>query len=244
MLKVTTSWDDGDILDKRLSGLLSRYNLKGTFYITKKYRPKRLSAEEIKNLSIQQEIGAHTLTHPDLRALSPEEKRVEIEGGKKWLEELLGSEVKMFCYPKGLYDDSTVSVVKEARFLGVRTTKLNEINMPSDTFHLNTTLQVYPFPFRKLGPKQYYLGKLFKPYQQRGPKLRELGVSIFSMHSWLSMAKATFDITLKSGEVFHLWGHSWEIEKYGMWDDLEKFLQYIANNKNCAYLTNSEILQS
>src|SRR3989344_8813568 len=124
MLKVTTSWDDGDSLDLRLSRLLTQYNLKGTFYISECYRPKRLSNQEIQEIAKVHEIGGHTLTHPDLRALAPEKKGEEIEGSKRWLENLLGSEIKMFCYPKGLYDEAVVSAVKEAGFRGARTTEL------------------------------------------------------------------------------------------------------------------------
>ena len=242
MLKITTSWDDGDILDKRLSDLLSHYGVKGTFYISKSYRPQRLSDQNIQEISKEHEIGAHTLTHPDLRALSLEKKMGEIRGSKSWLEELLGSEVKMFCYPKGFYDNSVIAAIKDAGFIGARTTGLGFINSPTYPFRMNTTIQVYPFPFRKLGERRYYLRKLFEPYAQRAFNLKHLGVPTRAMYSWLSTAKAVFDIAKQSGEVFHLWGHSWEIEKYGMWNELEKFLQYIGNNKNCVYLTNSELI--
>jgi len=243
VLKVTTSWDDGDVLDKRLSDLLLRYGVKGTFYISKSYRPERLSSRDMQKISKEHEVGAHTLTHPDLRTLTPKQKTDEIAGSKKWLEELLGHQVKMFCYPKGLYDTSVVKATKEAEFSGARTTNSGSLTHSLDNFRLNTTIQVYPFPLRKLNQKQYYLGKLLQPFIQRAPKLRRLGVSIFSMYSWLSVAKATFDVALRNGEVFHLWGHSWEIEKYDMWDELEKFLQYIGDRKDCVYLTNSELLK-
>ncbi|OHA89499.1 MAG: hypothetical protein A3C70_01525 [Candidatus Zambryskibacteria bacterium RIFCSPHIGHO2_02_FULL_43_14] len=232
MLKVTTSWDDGDILDKRLSDLLSRYDVKGTFYISKNYRPKRLPDSEIKEISKWHEIGAHTLTHPDLRIAGTE----EILGSKEWLQNLLNSEIKMFCYPKGVFDDKVIQTVKDAGFLGARTTILGALTF-SDSFLIPTTIQVYPFPFRP------NLRKFLQPYQQRAPALKKLDVPILSMYSWLSMAKATFDVALQNGEVFHLWGHSWEIEKYDMWEELEKFLQYIRNRKDCTYLTNSELLK-
>lgn len=243
MLKVTTSWDDGDILDKRLSDLLTRYGIKGTFYITKDYRPDRLKDEDIYDIAQVHEIGAHTLTHPDLRTLSAKKKKEEIEGSKKWLEEILDSGVKMFCYPSGHYKAEVASAVKEAGFLGARTAYLGSLASPTDPFRLDTTIQVYPFPFRKLNEKRYYLGKLLEPYRQRATALKALGVSTFSMYSWQVMARATFNIALASGDIFHLWGHSWEIEKYDMWSELEKFLQYIGNNKHCVYLTNSELLK-
>ena len=243
MLKVTTSWDDGDILDKRLSSLLSLYGIKGTFYIARNYQPRRLSDDEIRKLANEQEIGAHTLNHPDLRNLSQDEQWGEIKGSKQWLEELQGFEIKMFCYPKGLANDLTMFLTKKAGFWGARNVRSGFWVAPDDYFDISTTIQVYPFPFRKLGKRKYYWMKLLEPYQKRAPKFLNLGVSRLSMISWLSLAKATFDLALQNGEVFHLWGHSWEIDKYDMWDELEKLLKYISQRENCVYLTNSEILQ-
>lgn len=245
MFKVTTSWDDGDILDKRLANLLQRYGVKGTFYITKNYNREgreRLSETDIQHISIFHEIGAHTLTHPDLRTLSKEKLREEIGGSKKWLEEIVGKEINMFCYPKGLYNDVSIRITKEARFIGARTTKMGSINKNNNPFELPTTIQIYPFPFRKINKNTYYWSKLFQPFIERSGVLRKIGVPIFSMQSWLSISKKTFDIALEKGEVFHLWGHSWEIEKYGMWDELEKLLQYISKKQSCEYVTNSELL--
>ncbi len=248
MLRVTTSWDDGDILDKRLVDLLNRYGVKGTFYITKNYRPERLSDAEIREISKTHEIGAHTLTHFDLRSLSPEKQKGEVAESKKWLQNILSVEkkldVEMFCYPKGFYNESAVRAVREAGFIGARTTNLGFISIQSDSFHMNTTVQVYPFPFRKLNKEKFYWRKILEPLRQRAPTLMAIGIPILSMSSWLSMAKATFDISVKNGEVFHLWGHSWEIEKYGMWNDLEKFIRYIANRKECEYVTNGELIKN
>lgn len=244
-IKVTTSWDDGDVLDLRLANLLTKYGIKGTFYITKNYRAERLSDSNIREISKSHEVGAHTLTHPDLRTLSgsPEKLAAEISGGKQWLEEITGEPVRMFCYPKGLHDDASAAAAKNAGFLGARTTSLASIDHPSaDPFRMSTTLQVYPFPFRKIDASHLYVGKILEPFRQRAPGLRALGVPLSAMHSWLSVAKATFDAALKNGNVFHLWGHSWEIEKYGMWDEFEKFLEYIGNRNDCEYATNGELV--
>lgn len=53
-----------------------------------------------------------------------------------------------------------------------------------------------------------------------------------------------FETANKKGRIFHLYGHSWEIEKYGMWANLEALLSLIANQDNCAYLTNAEALEA
>ncbi len=244
MPNVTTSWDDGDILDIRVSELLTQYGLTGTFYITKNYRSERLSEGAIQNIAKHHEIGAHTLTHPDLRTLPTETLTEEISGSKKWLEEILGSEVTMFCYPKGQYNEATTTAVKNAGFIGARTTELGSTSLPQNVFKMHTTIQVYPFPFRKIDSRKYYFGKLFEPFRQRAAGLRKLGVPTLSMYSWLSMAKATFDVTIRNGGVFHLWGHSWEIEKYDMWKDFEGLLQYISSQKNCKHVTNSRLIST
>ncbi len=244
MLKITTSWDDGDILDIRLANLLSKYGIKGTFYITKNYRPSRLTESDIREISKIHEIGAHTLSHPDLRSLTPEKLHEEIFGSKQWLEGVLNYEVPLFCYPKGFYNDTAVAVVKKAGFVGARTTELGSITSITDPFRIPTSIQVYPFPFRKINAIHFYWRKLLEPFVQRSSALRTIGVSFFSMTSWLTVAKAAFDVAQKNGDIFHLWGHSWEIEKYNMWNDLEKFLEYAAQSKDYESVTNGEMIQA
>ena len=103
MLYITTSWDDGHNLDFKTSELLKKYNLKGTFYVSKNHPHKNsnLSDSEIFALSKEQEIGGHTVNHPLLTRVAPNEAKREIEEGKKWLENIIGDKdkVKMFCYP-------------------------------------------------------------------------------------------------------------------------------------------------
>lgn len=242
MLYVTTSWDDGDALDIKLSHLLSRYGVKGTFYITKQYRKQRLSEDEIRAISKNHEIGAHTLTHPDLRKLSKEEKLREIKGSKEWLQGVVGKEVPMFCYPTGYFDTETAETVHEAGFRGARTTVASKTDLPSSAYEMSTTLQVYPFPFRKTSAGGYYWRYLLEPLRQRYSLYRALGVPRSAMTSWLSVAKAAFDHAHKHGEVFHLWGHSWELENYGLWDELEELLTYITTYKDVHFVTNGELL--
>lgn len=244
MLTVTTSWDDGDILDKKLAELLDRYHIKGTFYITKQYRKERLSEDDIRTLSLNHEIGAHTLTHPDLTTLTFEDQLQEIAGSKQWLEEILGKEVSMFCYPSGRYNDDSIRATKEAGFRGARTVECGRIDLPQDPYQMPTTVHVYPMPFRKVDATHFWWRKLLQPFFDRSPALRTLGVSFFAFRSFEVMACAAFDIARTHGEVFHLWGHSWEIEKYDMWKELEYVLQYMSNAKDCRYVTNGEIIKT
>lgn len=66
------------------------------------------------------DIGAHTITHPTLSAIPPEQQRIEIEWSKYELEEVLGREVTSFSYPfgnRGSYTAETVAAVREAGFV-------------------------------------------------------------------------------------------------------------------------------
>lgn len=53
------------------------------------------------------EIGAHTVTHPKLAALSPKRQFEEIEDSRNHLENLIGKEVTSFSYPYGASIDFT-----------------------------------------------------------------------------------------------------------------------------------------
>jgi len=243
MLTITTSWDDGDVLDKKLADLLDRYRIKGTFYITKEYRKERLSEDEIRALSERHEVGAHTLTHPDLRMLSHQQKVDEMAGSKHWLEGVLGKEVPMFCYPSGHFDGDSKKAAAEAGFVGARTTQFGRLQLPSDKFEMPTTLQVYPMPFRKIDADRYWWSNLLEPLQERSSTMSDMGVPFWALRSFEALAKASFDVALKKGGVYHLWGHSWEIERYGLWEPFERVLRYIGDNPGCRYRSNGEILQ-
>ena len=41
----------------------------------------------------------------------------------------------------------------------------------------------------------------------------------WASYAWNRMAKG--------GDFMHIWGHSWEIDKFGMWDELETFLGFV-----------------
>jgi peptidoglycan/xylan/chitin deacetylase (PgdA/CDA1 family) len=62
------------------------------------------------------EVGSHTVTHPCLTALSPDEQLQEITGSRGFLERLLDRPVESFSYPHGELDRTTVECVRKAGF--------------------------------------------------------------------------------------------------------------------------------
>ncbi len=105
--------------------ILNKAGLKSTQYIiTGRFNfPGYVNANEV--LAMQaagHEIGAHTRTHPDLTTLTVDQMRNEIAGSKADLLAIGVTSVETFAYPFGGYNDTVVQVVKDAGFLGARTT--------------------------------------------------------------------------------------------------------------------------
>lgn len=96
-----------------------------------------MSEEELAGLAESPvEIGAHTLTHPSLPALPAEARRREIEGSRRWLEELIGRPLEAFAYPYGDYDAATVRLVKRSGFRSACTIHENRLSRLSSAFLL------------------------------------------------------------------------------------------------------------
>jgi len=65
------------------------------------------------------DVGAHTLTHPILTAVSAREQWEEIDGSRQQLEHVLGKPIRLFSYPYGGYDafdEATDTVVRRAGY--------------------------------------------------------------------------------------------------------------------------------
>jgi peptidoglycan/xylan/chitin deacetylase (PgdA/CDA1 family) len=66
------------------------------------------------------DVGAHTINHPILRELPPDEARAEITASRRWLAEVIGQAPRSFAYPNGRpnldYDREHVAMVREAGF--------------------------------------------------------------------------------------------------------------------------------
>jgi peptidoglycan/xylan/chitin deacetylase (PgdA/CDA1 family) len=76
-----------------------------------------VSADELRALrGAGIEIGAHSVTHPDLSALTYEEARSELEQSKVDLERELNAPVEVAAYPYGRASAETVRAARDAGF--------------------------------------------------------------------------------------------------------------------------------
>src|SRR4029077_6794150 len=144
---VTTSWDDDDRSGLKVAELLSRHRVRGTFYVPtgKLGSDSRFAAEDLRALSAAGfEIGAHTVSHAILTSLGSQDLTREIRDCKRLLEQILGTEVSMFCYPKGRFNAEVVEAVRLAGYRGARGTQMLASNDSFHPFSIPTTVQAYP----------------------------------------------------------------------------------------------------
>lgn len=235
---ITTSWDDGSKEDLKLADILDKYNLQATFYIPKKNNERSVISEhQIKVLAERFEIGGHTLNHIFLTRVPPATQKQEIEGCYKWINEVLGYAPKSFCAPNGLYNNAILQMVKNAGFIHLRTTHL--LNLKGITTNstlplMHTTIQMYQHS------KYTYFKHLIKR--------RKIGALI----SWLSMYSENEILKLTEKKLdsirknqtgcFHLWGHSWEIEQYHLWNKLEAVLKLLSSQQDFIFMKNNQII--
>jgi peptidoglycan/xylan/chitin deacetylase (PgdA/CDA1 family) len=228
---VTTSWDDGHVLDERLAGMLADRGIKGTFYIAPENAefPARdlLGPSGLRNLAGHFELGGHTLTHRRLTGLSLDEASLEICAGKARLEEIAQYPLTSFCYPGGNYRAEHVTLVKQAGFRCARTVRRLSTGPVSDPFVMATTIQA-------------------RQHMSDWPRVAALNsyrpVATMRCTDWATLAIELFDRVLATGGIFHLWGHSWEIDHFRQWHRLARVLDHIGNRPEVSYTTNTGLL--
>jgi len=233
---ITTSWDDGHPLDLKLAGLLKRSNIPATFYIPIDNMEREcMNPQQIKEIAQSFDVGGHTYHHVNLTKVSLEEAEKEIMEGKKRLEEIIGREVLSFCYPYGSFNDKIIDIVKEAGFIGARTVKLLT-RSTKDPFKIGTTIYARDLWFashikHSLDSQDFVLFRFM------------LRNKLF-FKDWDQIATETLNFVIKNGGVWHLWGHSWEIDDNNDWGRLEEVLRQISGlSGETMRMNNSQLIK-
>ncbi len=100
-------------IDRRISELCAWAGTERTL------RPdhRAMTSEEVGKLSQSVvTVGAHTIAHPSLPALSPEAQRAEMAESRRACEAWTGRQVKHFAYPFGHYDGASLKAAQACGF--------------------------------------------------------------------------------------------------------------------------------
>ena len=226
---VTTSWDDGHTLDLKLAGLLKQYGIAGTLYVSPRSRElsevSLLSLEEVRLLSHDFEIGAHTMTHPHLTKVDENTAKQEIADSKRVIEGCIGKPVVSFCYPAGYFTRRDIALVRALGFTYARTVKRFSFAKADEPLASPTTVHAYQ-----------HWSDVFSILRHGGAR-----AFVKNYLNWDELAISLFEKAHQKGGIFHLWGHSWEIEAKDDWKRLERVLAYIGGRSDVTYLTNGEL---
>ena len=233
---ITTSWDDGGEFDVKLADRLHEHGLSGTFYWTvDSPRFPLPSAHDVSRiLELDMEIGSHTMTHPDVTAIDSDTLEWELTESKRRLEDFSEREVSSFCYPFGYFNRRSSGAVAAAGYRLGRTTAGFRNDLGADPFRMPVTIQFYPHGRRVHATHA----------------LKE--ANVVGLGRWLtvhraggdlvSLVTAALDGIRNKGGVLHLWGHSWELEEFGLWPVFDQVLELIARDRNIEYVTNGQLM--
>ena len=135
---VSLTFDDGKVSQYGMRAELASRGMHATFFVNTPDigTSAGMSWQQLHDLEADgNEIGGHTLTHPDLTTLDAAGLHREIVVSRAVLQALSGEPVSFFCYPSGRYDATVVAAVKAAGFVGATTTDVG-LATPTDLFTL------------------------------------------------------------------------------------------------------------
>ena len=236
---LTTSWDDGHPLDLRLAGLLREHNIPATFYIPRRAPTGTIEPAQIRELAESFEIGGHTLDHVFLTEVSDAEADRQITECKSWVEQMTAKPCTMFCPPAGRFTRHHLQTARESGFAGIRSVELLSVSAPrrvDGLFIMPTTLQAHAHRTMAYARNAAKRGTWASFWQ-------------YVLHGcpadWEKLVEPLLQKALVGGGVFHLWGHSWELELNSQWERLARVLQLLSQaSGTIRRATNGELCQS
>lgn len=203
-MEIRFSIDDGHREDLRIAKILEKHGFQGIFYIAPYYgspQIRSLKIGQIREIAKHHEIGGHTLNHKTLTNMNKPDAQKEINEGRSVLQDLTGKPVSKFAYPRGWFNDKVKRWVKQCGFDEARTMKLGV-----------TDIRKYD-KFEIPATAQLRLREEYK----------EAGI----VHSICAL----FDEARERDGYFNLVMHSWEIQRYDQWRELERIIKYIKNSQ-------------
>jgi peptidoglycan/xylan/chitin deacetylase (PgdA/CDA1 family) len=152
---IAVSWDDGTVCDRRLVELFAAAGMPATFFLNSGklglsaaasgWRD-HVRAEEVPALYADHEVGGHTVDHPDLLAVHPDEAARQIGQDRIALQRLTGRALAGFAPPFGSMDRqvSAAAALTGYRYVrGIAAT--GGFDLPADLLQWQPTVHCVDF---------------------------------------------------------------------------------------------------
>lgn len=217
---VTLSYDDCMQADRRLIGLMEKYQMKGTFNLipgwfveegtvypeeeTYRLVTESMAAEMYDHPLV--EVANHGEQHKFMTTLSTAEMADDMLACRRKLEKLFRRTVRGMAYPYGWYNGELMQVLAMCGVAYSRTVNsTGDFELPEEWLAWHPTCH------------------------HDDERLMELADRFLEM-----------DVPDQS-KLFYVWGHTFEFDRKGNWDRMEAFMQKISGREEIWYATNMEI---
>ena len=225
-MKIAFSWDDGALEDQKLFELHEKYEIPGMFFVPTRNREGRevLTTEMMRIAeSCYIRFGGHTENHTYLTSVPLNEVEKEVLLNKVYLENTLGHEIEDFCLPGGKYTPEILEIVSR-HYKTIRTA--DTMNFKYTGGELKPAVHFYPRGSKSL------LGNAIKNQSI----LQGVYIALhYKMNYFELISNLIRNEQSKEDSVVMVWGHSWELEKMQLWNELEKLMQqdFVRTNAVC-----------
>ena len=220
-MRIVFSWDDGALEDQRLFEMHEKYEIPGMFFVPTRNREGRkvLSSKMISGAESKYvKFGGHTDNHVYLTDIPLSAVEKEIVDNKKYLEDILGHKIKHFCLPGGRYDPEILKIVYR-HYKTIRTA--DTMNF----FNKSSRLIKPAFHMFNRGKKSLIGNALRnKSYKAALKVVIHPFLTEFDIYKLIIGQKSKSD---DKTDIF-IWGHSWELEEYGLWKKVENLMEFIS----------------
>ena len=211
---VTTSWDDGHVKDLVLAELLDKYDIAGTFYISPENR--EIQTKDRLSSQVVREMARH------------------FEIGAHTMTHPHLTKVPL--------TQAQHEIVDSKKYLEeVTGTPISSFCYPAGYYSdaLKQVVKNAGFTVaRTVGQGSRYV---LDPLAMRTTVHARTHRWHFFM-PWDELAILMFERVYKTGGIFHLWGHSWEIDAHEEWHRLERVLKHISGRKDVGYHSNRQLV--
>ena len=227
---VTFSYDDGCRADIKLSQILTKYGLKGTFNLNSAWLGKsdtdwHLTREEIKEYIIDKghEIAVHGAEHKANGNIRPIEGIQDVFNCRLGLEKDFDMIVRGMAYPDsgvGHFHNGTTMSDVENYLKELDIVYAHALGKKNDTFDL---------------PEDWY--QWMPTAHHDSPEVFEL------IDKFINYKLTDTYLARRIPKLFYLWGHAYEFDQNDNWNRMEKICEKLSNKNDCWYATNIEIYE-
>ena len=141
---VLVTFDDGyrDFIAEAVP-ILTKYNIPAVVFVHADRSSRQLKNEiplldwqEIRELSDKFEIGNHSNSHPNLKKLSANELEDDIKESTRLIQEVTFKKPEIFAYPFGMFNQSTIDILKNSGYKLGFTTDRGMVKVGTDPFKI------------------------------------------------------------------------------------------------------------